>query len=63
MTQQFLLWIFYPKKRKTLIRNDIFSPMFIVTLFIIHDIYVCVCMCMPKSMSRNSHLLKNNSRT
>ena len=61
MTQQFLLWIFYPKKRKTLIRNDIFSPMFIVTLFIIHDIYVCVCM--PKSMSRNSHLLKNNSRT
>ena len=33
----------YPKKRKTLIRNYIFSPMFIVTLFTIHDIYVCVC--------------------
>ena len=45
MTQQFLLWIFYPKKRKTLIRNDIFSPMFIVTLFTIHDICVCVCVC------------------
>ena len=49
----------YPKKTKTLIRNDICSPMFTAALFTIYDIYVYISISMPT----NSHLLKNNSKT
>ena len=34
MIQQFCFHIFYPKKMKTLIQKDIYTPKFIAALFI-----------------------------